>query len=756
MSSAASRLDRIFRFGQFELSEREGELRRNGVRIRLQEQPFRVLVELLANAGQLVTREELQQKLWPADTFVDFDVGLNTAIRKIRQALGDDADHPHYIETAAKRGYRFLAPVTKTPSAPELVAESAQGEPVGNPAATQPEIAGSERTSPVEKHRRWYPMVAALVVVVAATGVFWRANRGAPHPVIEKRITANSVEAPIVAAVVSPDGKYVAYADPTGLYLRLIDGGETRPLPLPKDFSAFPSGWFPDSTHLLVTSHVRGEQKRSVWKASILGGAPQMLADDAEDGSVSADGSQIAFFHRTHSTLVVYGSSVHAVGQLWIMASNGDNPRKLAGPADVEDPASLGVHITAASWAPSNRRIAYIERHVNYATAPLGDSYLLQTRDSTGGEPQTILSDHRIAPDDLCWAPDGRLFFALRADPKNERSDYGVWAIPVDPGSGKATAKAEPVSNGLGWIGHLSITADGKRLVLWRGNTQSQVFVSEFDKGTHRLTTPRRLTTDQNENIPAAWMPDSKSVLFLSDRDGPLKLFRQEIDQTTAEVMVEGQRLNLALPRLSADGSQILFADVSRPADPFVPIRLMSIPLSGGVPRLVLQDLGINEFLCARTPSTVCVLTYVVGTASSFITFDTERGKGREVAKFEGWPNWGLSPDGSQLAVVTDDHQGRLRFLSLDTGATRDVVVKDWPVLRSLDWAADGGSVLIGSVKPRGTSVILNVDVEGRARVLLESDPQSQFMFAIPSPDGRYVALNVFTGENNVWMVENF
>ena len=105
--------DRVFRFGSFELSEREGELRKNGVLIKLQEQPFRVLVELVANAGRLVSREDLHNKLWPSDTFVDFDVGLNSAIRKLRQALNDDADHPHYIETLAKRGYRFLAPVTE-------------------------------------------------------------------------------------------------------------------------------------------------------------------------------------------------------------------------------------------------------------------------------------------------------------------------------------------------------------------------------------------------------------------------------------------------------------------------------------------------------------------------------------------------------------------------------------------------------------------------------------------------------------------
>lgn len=109
----SSQPDRMFRFGSFELSEREGELRKNGVRIKLQEHPLRVLLELASNSGRLVTREELQQKLWPADTFVDRDVGLNTAIRKLRQGLGDEADNPRFIETLARRGYRFSAPVTR-------------------------------------------------------------------------------------------------------------------------------------------------------------------------------------------------------------------------------------------------------------------------------------------------------------------------------------------------------------------------------------------------------------------------------------------------------------------------------------------------------------------------------------------------------------------------------------------------------------------------------------------------------------------
>ena len=103
--------DRIYRFGRFEFETRSGELHRNGYRVRLQEQPRRILLLLLQNAGDLVRREELHRKLWPADTFVDFDIGLNAAIRKLRLALGDRVKNPQYIETLARRGYRFLAPV---------------------------------------------------------------------------------------------------------------------------------------------------------------------------------------------------------------------------------------------------------------------------------------------------------------------------------------------------------------------------------------------------------------------------------------------------------------------------------------------------------------------------------------------------------------------------------------------------------------------------------------------------------------------
>src|SRR3981189_1977582 len=106
----------IVRFGIFEANLETGELRRNGARVKLQDQPFQLLALLLARPGEIVTREEVRSQLWSDDTFVDFDHGLNAAIRRLRDALGDSADNPRFIETLARRGYRFIAPVGYPPA----------------------------------------------------------------------------------------------------------------------------------------------------------------------------------------------------------------------------------------------------------------------------------------------------------------------------------------------------------------------------------------------------------------------------------------------------------------------------------------------------------------------------------------------------------------------------------------------------------------------------------------------------------------
>ncbi len=157
------------RFGVFELDLRAGELRKHGLRVRLQEQPFQLLAMLLEHPGEVVTREELQKKLWPADTFVDFDHGLNKAISKIREALSDSADGPRFVETVARRGYRFLAEVkvadAATVRSPELATLPNPVTEVGD----RPELAG---TPAMPKHPlsslTWKISAFVLLVLVAS------------------------------------------------------------------------------------------------------------------------------------------------------------------------------------------------------------------------------------------------------------------------------------------------------------------------------------------------------------------------------------------------------------------------------------------------------------------------------------------------------------------------------------------------------------------------------------------------------------
>src|SRR5262245_19169442 len=112
---ATSPVSQIIRFDVFELDLRTGELRKRGVKIRLQEQPFLILRALLENPGQIVTREELKKKIWPEDTFVDFDHGLHAAVNRLREALNDSADNPRFVETLARRGYRFVGQIGADP-----------------------------------------------------------------------------------------------------------------------------------------------------------------------------------------------------------------------------------------------------------------------------------------------------------------------------------------------------------------------------------------------------------------------------------------------------------------------------------------------------------------------------------------------------------------------------------------------------------------------------------------------------------------
>ncbi len=206
------------RFGVFEVDLRAGELRRSGLKVKLQEQPFQVLALLLEKPGEIVTRDDLRNRLWPADTFVDFDHSLNAAIKRLRDALGDSAENPSFVETVARRGYRFVSPVSLIPSN-------------GNAGVTTTPVPTIVESRPSPWWIVGIASAIALVLLGIALGLFFAPR--ASNPPRSSRLTANPLDDPVRAASISQDGRYLAFSDDNGFYLREIDTGETHAIALP-------------------------------------------------------------------------------------------------------------------------------------------------------------------------------------------------------------------------------------------------------------------------------------------------------------------------------------------------------------------------------------------------------------------------------------------------------------------------------------------------------------------------------------------
>jgi DNA-binding winged helix-turn-helix (wHTH) protein/Tol biopolymer transport system component len=786
------------RFGLFEVDTQSGELRRHGSRVKLQEQPFQVLVLLLERPGEVVTREELTKRLWPDNTFVDFERGLNKAINRLRGALRDQPDKPRFIETLPQRGYRFIAPVEVTtnghhpnsaatnghhPTAVEEILPSPNAA-LGPTPVSQPvpqsgiwkleELllppTGAPGPAPVpqpilQKHKwklKAAMALAALVVMVSVLSLsdeksyLARSRLGAllhrvsaghrPRPQLalsERRLTANPDDAPVTSGVISPDGKYLAYSDPTGLYLRQVDGGETVSVPLPKGFDALPESWFPDSVHLVV-SRVEGlKMPPSLWEISIMGGTPRKLANEGSSARVSPDGSKIVFL-----------AGMWDNEEIWLFQVDENSARKIA--ANGKD------YFGPPAWAPDGKRFAYVR--TRESPGQRIDSKI-EVSDVTNGRSESILSEPRLLRD-IAWVSPGRLIYSL-FETQPTQNVFNLWWVQLDSRTGRPLGSPTRITSDRTPTAGISVTSDGKRMALLRRSHQYDVYLTGVEAGGKRLTRPRRLTLDERQDFPTAWTPDSKAVLFFSDRDEPFHIYKQNIDQTQPELLVGGKD-NVLLPRLTPDGLSVLYQVGAKPGEPSDTIRLMRVPLAGGPSQFVLEDRGIINVECARLPSTLCIYGQVEPGQQRFFTFDPAGGKGEQLLKAklktEQGPstNWALSPDGKYLVTAKSSNpyeESGLRLFNLTQGKERDIPVSGLPLIMGMDWAADSKTLWITGYLGRGAwgarSALLNVDLTGKATVVLEG-LNLELWAAIPSPDGRRLAVGRNTQSSNVSLLENF
>ena len=716
MPVSANEVSWILRFGVFELDVRAGELRRNGLKVKIQDQPLQILAMLLERPGQIVTRDELRARLWSADTFVEFDNSFNSAIRRLREALGDSAENPRFVETLGRRGYRFMATVERRPilNGNELVL---------------PQKRGKASSWPIRV------AVASLSAVMLA-GLIWALFR---YPwrsteVIERKLTANSLENSVTSAAVSPDGKYLVYADATGIYMKVVRTGETHPVPLPPNFYARVDDWFPDSSNILL-SRIEEPGKAGLWSVSVFGGSPHKLADNASGGSLSPDGAHIAFRRGGLTYDGLWGR------EEWVMRDDGTDQVKVA--ASKSDGSQVGM----PTWSPDGKRIAYIRS--NWAWNARTSSVDINEWET--GSSETLFSDSRLSPA-LHWLPDGRLIYAFGS--AQQQQDSGLWCVSLQQFR-KISSPAKRILAGHGWISQVSGSANGKVVIFLRGNWLPSVYVGTLSADHTHLLAHRRLTLDENENIPSAWTTDSQTVLFTSDRNGTREIFKQDIDQPVAQRVVSNAE-QLSQPRVTPDGSEILYISTPRPGDPERLSSIFAIPMGGGIPRLVLKDSRIWNVQCARLPSTICLYSVTKGNTSETFRFDVKNGKSTEPPQIDPDCNWDLSPDGSERAIVVfGANDGKIHFRSTSTGKEREVVVKRWNGLMSAGWSADGKILLVSWHNFERESALLNVTLDGKASVLLNSS-NPEVWAAIPSPDGHLLAIAEAGGPKNVWQIENF
>ncbi|MGO8732476.1 MAG: protein kinase domain-containing protein [Terriglobia bacterium] len=596
--------------------------------------------------------------------------------------------------------------------------------------------------------------LAGAVVISGTALAYWFHCRpyGGTLAMKERRLTINSIENPAYEGAISPDGKYLAYSDKMGVHLQVAQSGETFNLPQPAgakmDLDGWsPNGWFPDSTQF-VAMGTKDEMHQSAWVFSVLGGPPLKLRDHADAWSVSPDGKRVAFGT---------GDGFRFRREIWVMGARGEDVRRLVNGSD-----DSGYCWT--QWSPDGKRLAFVKYH----RLPEKVACSIESLDLQGGQPITLVPDLgqcNNGRNRFVWLSTGRVVY-IRIGPDAGWLEGNLWDIQVDPRTGMPVSSPRQITNWAKILpSDISGTSDGKQLAVGKSYFYGYIYVGELEAGGHHLKSPRLLTREESLNTLYGWMPDSKAVLFWSDRNDTFGIYKQGLDESIPQAITTGPDFKEA-PVVSPDGSWVLY--LSRTGlyrNPATLERIMRVPVSGGTPELVLEARGIGFPLCAHSPAGSCVMSEPSPDQEQivFSALDPLKGRGREITrlnkKLAESSSWDLSPDGSQFAIMQSDLEVEpIKILSLSGGKTREFNVKGWKGLEGLVWTADGKGLLVSySPNPPG-SALLRVDFDGNAQVIWEKKGTDTDIWpgATPSPNGRYLAMQGFPWGSNLWVLENF
>jgi Tol biopolymer transport system component len=386
------------------------------------------------------------------------------------------------------------------------------------------------------------------------------------------------------------------------------------------------------------------------------------------------------------------------------------------------------------------------------------------SRDLKGGPPLTLFPSSEFSAweqhvREFLWLPDGRLIYAVE-DPEALRTTCNFWVMRVDISTGKILEKPRRLTNWSGFCAAtISVTADSKRLAFLEWESHGTSYMADLVAGGTQLLKPRRFPASESSDAALDWTPDSKAIIFTSNRTGHYKLYKQSLTKNTPEPpMTEGV---IGDARVTPDGKWVLYFDgpVAPPATGS--LKVMRVPLIGGPSLALFNSSGDGSLIaCARSPSQLCVIAEP--TEDKHVTFsilDPVHGRGAEVARLDiaskesGW--WfDLSPDGTRIAAIKGP-AGPIYILSLQGQATQQVHLKGWSNLLTLRWATDGKSLFVFSDSSQGRT-LLNVDLYGNAHYLWEIPGAPGQANSVASPDGQHLAMWGWTMNSNIWMMENF
>ena len=683
------------RCGVFEIDLRAGELRKRGIRIKLQSQPFKLLAILLSRPGETVTREELQQQIWGSETVVNFDHGLGTAVNKVREALGDSAENPRYIETLAKRGYRFIAPVQLLDSHEVTVSPIAVTVPqvIFPPAAERSVHAESHTWLDAIPWRFVGPCLSVILIVLLVVRIIEPADPARPALLPYTQITSSNSVFPGDFGVerfpaLLTDGSRLYFSKvETGriaLAYSAISGGDVHPLNAPPEIGAPRlADISPDGSKLLVFGAQLTEMERTMWVVPSAGGAARKVVSGlGHDGTWMPDGKTI----------------IYASGQDILVTHMDDlKPRRLT---------TVSGRAFWLRSAPDGSRLRFTI--VDSATR----STSLWEFTFNGGKLQPLLPGWTHPTSECCgnWSPDGKSFVFQ----SNRVEGSNVWILPEKGFLGVRSAQPVPLTAGplnflgpvparhgnqifftgahrhsqlrrydavsgrfvpfLGEInmaGRTEVSRDGTR-VAWISNSDGSLWQSHLD-GSERL----QLTTPPMSVFMMRWSPDARSIAFMGkEPDKTWKIYSISTEGGQPQVVSEEAR-SQADPDWSPDGKTIVFGRSSElMAEDSTPKAIQTVDLAT---HQVLTLPGSQGLFSPRWSPDGRYLVAMPLDQRKLMLFDFAARKWTEFSRgtFNN-PVW--SKDGRYLYYQSYDEGSPIRRVQISSGHIDEIVdFKDLP-----------------------------------------------------------------------------